>query len=1200
MPRSTAISFCIITNGKRPEKLAQLLASIRSLSIPRHEIILVGSPPSHVDLSDANIQHMEAAAQKGLLGAMRNRAVQNAQHPIVVVCDDDLIFTPDFYAGVHSFGPDFDVQCVRLLNPDGTRYWDWASTKGPCGQHLLDYKDTHPFAYITGGLCIARKEVFERVRWDETLGFYKGEDVDFSRRIKEAGYRIAMNPDATVIHDDASYTQVENFVIKTDHESASISLPSGVVVEGAFPLSDVGFPLCRRFTIGVPQSAEGVKYLQIVLELLPLYLYFPGEFSLDVYYRSELWGRFTMDAMISSQKVVASLPVPDDVPPGDTISFHFIAPSAVVELIQLGVNQHRVLSGTLKKVLVDQSTSNEGVQLTFQKSPEGSPRKKYPVLHKSDLHIHAPFLDSSPEAAWSRCLLDALETPDHIISAEPYALDALYRQSSLSNQPRQHQWLNRLLNVRSSKIRVEAIPLYRLFEPRFFENQRIRYPDSEIIPLIDSLPTNRDSDSVQSLLTVPRIACVGSWVPKRLAEWGYQGEIIPLPLMDPREPEAPFAPVKPPLSTTTNIFARIPSEDPSSVIPVLRSFVKMAAGTPHLGLLISIAGWGDELRSVGQSIEAFFRQTPIPVETGERIFLCDEATPYSTLQSYLHWCDLLVHASPGFEHSSLLLDAALRGKVVVTANEGPHVEYLADDLLVPSVPVPYHLLARSQQSSLSLYPRVTSEGLTKVLTRLLSDSSYLKRSMDSTADLLRACTIEPPARLATMMLSLGQEGLPYGKTPPARTIETRDRSIKPSGLSSQQPGMIFEVPEESRCIGIDARTLLHEQNVERGIGHYTVHHTQTLAELCPHWKFYLFLELEQFSKPVEHLLALPNVEYRSFHDATFADLDVFHIPDPMSVMWAFDSPFLIAPQGIPQSALFHDFIPIILRNEHFDRWVRYNKIAYLSRLMQARNSNPLVLTNSKCTANDVEKYLNLPADRIVTVYAGLNSTPRSLTDREVQASLAKFDINRPYFLTVGGTEIHKNFACTFNAFQNAASQEDIQLVVAGSLSDPGKWQVKKYCDENGINNVVFPGYVDRNDLDALYASARALCFPSYYEGFGFPVLEAMALGCPVISSNVSCLPEVAGDAAILIDPTAPEEMTDAMLRLARDQSLRATLIEHGYRQAAKFSWQRTAMLTTDAWERLLWNKPVYPMRPEDTKDNNSFNEVQGAPLELLL
>jgi radical SAM superfamily enzyme YgiQ (UPF0313 family)/GT2 family glycosyltransferase/Tfp pilus assembly protein PilF len=210
---ASGYSFCIITNGKRPGKLARELESIRTLKMPAFEILIAGELPEGLPADGFQFFPMKDAADHGRLGEMRNRLVEAARMDHIVVMDDDLFLHPDFYRGLTYFGEDFDVMCVRLLNPDGSRYWDWATSGGPTGHHLLRYDEQDSWVYVTGGFCIMKSHVGEHVQWSNSLEINQAEDADFSRRLHQAGYLIKFNPYSTVTHDDPRCTQAGKIIV---------------------------------------------------------------------------------------------------------------------------------------------------------------------------------------------------------------------------------------------------------------------------------------------------------------------------------------------------------------------------------------------------------------------------------------------------------------------------------------------------------------------------------------------------------------------------------------------------------------------------------------------------------------------------------------------------------------------------------------------------------------------------------------------------------------------------------------------------------------------------------------------------------------------------------------------------------------------------------------------------------------------------
>jgi glycosyltransferase involved in cell wall biosynthesis len=237
-----------------------------------------------------------------------------------------------------------------------------------------------------------------------------------------------------------------------------------------------------------------------------------------------------------------------------------------------------------------------------------------------------------------------------------------------------------------------------------------------------------------------------------------------------------------------------------------------------------------------------------------------------------------------------------------------------------------------------------------------------------------------------------------------------------------------------------------------------------------------------------------------------------------------------------------------------------------------------VLADSRATRRDLIELYRISEKKVDVVYPGRDETLAPVTDPSVLAAVrARYGLSDAYLLYVGTLHPRKNLVRLVDAFARLVRSQDsalpepvaqrttrtsrLQLVLAGQkgwLYDEVLAAVRK---QGLTDRVVLTGYVPDVDLPALLSGAHAFVFPSLYEGFGFPVLEAMACGTPVICSNASSLPEVAGEAALLVDPLDVEALTGALVRITTDSQLRGTLIERGFRQVERFSWQRCAQET---------------------------------------
>ena len=202
----------------------------------------------------------------------------------------------------------------------------------------------------------------------------------------------------------------------------------------------------------------------------------------------------------------------------------------------------------------------------------------------------------------------------------------------------------------------------------------------------------------------------------------------------------------------------------------------------------------------------------------------------------------------------------------------------------------------------------------------------------------------------------------------------------------------------------------------------------------------------------------------------------------------------------------------------------------------------------------VELYKINP-DKIEVIYEGVPELPE-VREEFIQKTLAKFKIDRPYFLYIGNWRPRKNLLGLIEAFKLFREKGGDYLLVIGGRKDKRFLDLEKEILDNQLEGkVVLTDTLSRKETTSLYKKTEALTFPSFYEGFGLTVLEAQSLGVPVLTSNTSSLPEVAGKAALYVNPYNIEEIAKGMERIAFDEDLRKDLIQTGYENIKRFSWE---------------------------------------------
>ena len=227
-----------------------------------------------------------------------------------------------------------------------------------------------------------------------------------------------------------------------------------------------------------------------------------------------------------------------------------------------------------------------------------------------------------------------------------------------------------------------------------------------------------------------------------------------------------------------------------------------------------------------------------------------------------------------------------------------------------------------------------------------------------------------------------------------------------------------------------------------------------------------------------------------------------------------------------------------------------------------------VITATESARDDIIRVLRLPADRVRVVSGGVDPAFRLIdTPADLEPVRRRYGLDRPFILSVGTREPRKNLGRLTRAFGRLRAQKRSEELVLVGRGGWGRDEAREVAEELGIAATVRTlGYVPQADLPALYALARVVAFPSLYEGFGFPIVEAMACGTPVLTSNRSAMAEVGRDAAVLVDPTDVNAIADGLAALLDEAPLRARLREAGLRRAASLGWPAVAERTVAVYE----------------------------------
>jgi glycosyltransferase involved in cell wall biosynthesis len=297
----------------------------------------------------------------------------------------------------------------------------------------------------------------------------------------------------------------------------------------------------------------------------------------------------------------------------------------------------------------------------------------------------------------------------------------------------------------------------------------------------------------------------------------------------------------------------------------------------------------------------------------------------------------------------------------------------------------------------------------------------------------------------------------------------------------------------------------------------------------------------------------------------------FSIP---KVLKKYKADLFLSPDGylslrtkVPQLAVIHD-INFVHRPDDLP-WLiaKYYNYFFPKFARIAKR----IATVSFYSKEDIARSFKISYDKIDVVYDGINQIFEPLSEQEKSKIRNKFTGGSEYFLFVGALHPRKNVSGllkAFDAFKEETSNNIKLMIVGGEMHKTGDIY-ETFDNMHFKSDVVFTGRVSTDDLHDIFGAALALTFVPFFEGFGIPVVEAMSAGVPVICSNTTSIPEVGGNAVVYADPMKIDQITDAMLKLANDKELRKDLIEKGFEQKNKFSWDETAHLLWESVKRTL-------------------------------
>ncbi len=375
-------------------------------------------------------------------------------------------------------------------------------------------------------------------------------------------------------------------------------------------------------------------------------------------------------------------------------------------------------------------------------------------------------------------------------------------------------------------------------------------------------------------------------------------------------------------------------------------------------------------------------------------------------------------------------------------------------------------------------------------------------------------------------------------------------------------------------VAIDIHNLLMPKT---GIGYYVHELGSSLSRLDVDDDFYLFyfsrrrsLDLPFVNDVVhEHRVASLRVRFLGFLwrwfsfpkiDQFIPEVDIYHFPN-----------FFMRPHRRGKRIItIHDLSYI-----RYPQYVEPRNLEFLTKQVKlAIDGVDKVIANSEFTRDEIMDFYGVDESKIAVTYLGVRSDfSTDIPEEAVSRLREKYNLPERFILFVGTVEPRKNLIGLIDGFkimhETHPPLRDVKLVVCGMPGWLCEETIEKMEQPDIAQHIIRTGYVEEEELPVLYYAADVVTMPSWYEGFGFPALEGMACGTPVICSEKTSIAEITGDAAVLIDPAEPESIADALVRVLSDSEFAKTLSEKGLERAREYTWDRTARQTYEAYRSVL-------------------------------
>lgn len=368
-------------------------------------------------------------------------------------------------------------------------------------------------------------------------------------------------------------------------------------------------------------------------------------------------------------------------------------------------------------------------------------------------------------------------------------------------------------------------------------------------------------------------------------------------------------------------------------------------------------------------------------------------------------------------------------------------------------------------------------------------------------------------------------------------------------------------------IAIDARGINWYRGT--GIGTYTENLVKNLINLYENSYYRLYWSeqnYDEYKKDNTEIVITSKHHPRFFNQSYFScdldrhKIDIYHVPQ--------NGIGLNLDVKCKKVITIHDLIPYIMPETVGKGYL----LKFLKEVPNIIQNVDGIITVSEYSKKDILRFFPIDPDKIFVTPLAADSIYKPLDKNKCRDYISKkYNITKPFVLYIGGFSARKNVKALINSFLKITPNlnQDYNLVIGGAKKDLGEYLSNSYS--HLASKIIFPDFIPGDELPIFYNASDVFVYPSLYEGFGLPPLEAMSCGTPVITTNITSIPEVVENGGMLIDPYNEDELANTLEDLLNDESLRKNLSEKGLKQASKFSWENTAKKTYEFYEKICYS-----------------------------